>query len=694
MSDMVTIAVNGRIAVASIDNPPVNAASHGVRAGLVAAMDRLEQDDALDALVLICAGKSFVSGADIKEFGRPLLDPQLAAVTTRFEGSAKPVIAAIHGKALGGGLEIALACHYRVAAAGSAVGLPEVKLGIIPGCGGTQRLPRLTGLAPALAMTTEGNEMPAARALELGLLDEVAQGDLRTAAIVFAEKVVSEKRGIRRVRDLPMPPKDDALIAETRATLARKKRGHLAPQAAIDAIEAAYALPFDEALDKEYAICRELLAGPQSRALRHNFASERIVTKIAGLPAGTGERPIGKVAVVGLGVMGTGIAIAFANAGLPVITIARSAEKLDKGMATIAKSYAGLVKRGTLTQEKADARIALITPTIDLGTLADVDLVVESASEERDAKIRLFAELGAATRPGTILASNTSYIDIDLLADASGRPADVCGMHFFNPANVMRLLENVATQRTAPDVIATITAVGRKIGKLPILSGVCEGFIVNRMLAKRSREGFFMLEEGAKPAQIDKVLTGFGFPMGPYALGDLAGIDVQYAARQARLAGFSEREKAANFVDQLYAQGRYGQKTGAGWYRYGEDRKPQHDPAIDAMLEAHAQARGIAPRVIEDREILERCIYAMVNEGAKILDEGIATRPDDIDVAMINGLGFPAITGGPLWWAGEIGLAKVRDAMLRYADIAGAEYWTPSPLIDRLAASGKTFYDA
>ena len=693
MSAMVTTKTAGRVLVATIDNPPVNAASHGVRAGLVEAVDRLEREADLGALVVICAGKSFVSGADIKEFGKPMLEPQLAEVAARLEGASKPVVAAIHGKALGGGLEIALACHYRVAAVGSTVGLPEVKLGIIPGCGGTQRLPRLTGLAPALALATEGNDMPAAKAKELNALDELIEGDLEAGAIAFAEKLIAEGKGPRRVRDLPMPPKDEALLAETRATLAKKKRGYLAPQGVIDAIEAAYALPFDEALAKENAICRELLAGPQSRALRHNFASERTVTKIAGLPDDTAERPVRKVGVIGLGAMGSGIAMVFANAGLPVIGVERSQEKLDKAMATIGKAYAGLVKRGSLSQEKADARLALITPTLAYDGFGDVDLVVEAVSEEMEIKREVFAKLGAATRPGAILASNTSYLDIDALADASGRPADVCGMHFFNPAHVMRLLENVRGARTAPDVLATITALAKRIGKLPVLSGVCDGFIVNRMLAKRSREGFFMLEEGAKPAQIDKVLAGFGFPMGPYALADLAGIDVQYAARQARMARLTEREKAANFVDQLYERGRYGQKTGAGWYRYGEDRKPQPDPETDALLEAHAKARGIAQRSFDDQEILERCVYAMVNEGANILEEGIAARPDDIDVAMMNGLGFPATTGGPMWWAGEIGLAKVRDAMLRYRDSVGTEYWTPSPLIDRLAAAGKTFYD-
>jgi 3-hydroxyacyl-CoA dehydrogenase len=693
MSAMVTIRTTGRVAIATIDNPPVNAASHGVRAGLVEAVARLEQDDALAALIVICAGKSFISGADIKEFGKPMLDPLLAEVAARLEGAAKPVIAAIHGKALGGGLEVAMACHYRVAAASAAIGLPEVKLGIIPGCGGTQRLPRLIGLAPALAMAIEGSEMPAAKAKELGALDALVDGDLEAGAVAFAEALIAQGAPVRRVRDLPPPPADEALLAETRATLAKKKRGFLAPQAAVDAVGLIYTMPFDEALEAENALCRELLAGPQSRAMRHNFASERAVTKIPGLPDGIAERPIRKVAVIGLGAMGSGIAMVFANAGLPVLGIERNQEKLDKAMAGIAKTYGGLVKRGSLAQDKADARIALIAPTLGYDGFGDVDLVIEAVSEEMSVKRAVFEKLGVATRPGAILASNTSYLDIDALADASGRPEDVCGMHFFNPAHVMRLLENVRGARTTPDVLATITAVGKRIGKLPVLSGVCDGFIVNRMLAKRSREGYFMLEEGARPAQIDKVLAGFGFPMGPYALADLAGIDVQYAARQARMARLTEREKAANFVDQMYERGRYGQKTGAGWYRYGEDRKPQPDPETDALLEAHAKARGIAQRPIDDQEILERCVYAMVNEGANILEEGVAARPDDIDVAMMNGLGFPAVTGGPMWWAGEIGLSKVRDAMLRYRDSVGADYWTPSPLIDRLAAQGKTFYD-
>jgi 3-hydroxyacyl-CoA dehydrogenase len=393
-----------------------------------------------------------------------------------------------------------------------------------------------------------------------------------------------------------------------------------------------------------------------------------------------------------MGVMGIGIAQAFANIGVPVFALARSQDSLDRAMASLRKQYAGSVSRGSLKQEDADKRLQLIKPTLDYSDLASVDLVIEAVAEEVEAKKTVFAELGRATKPGAILASNTSYVDIDLIAEASGRPQDVCGMHFFNPANVMRLLENVRGARTAPDVLATLMAVGKRLGKLPILVGVCDGFIVNRMLSKRSREAAFMLEEGATPQQIDKVLLEFGFPMGPYALGDLAGIDVQYAARQARFAKLSEREKAANFVDQLHALGRFGQKTNAGWYSYDENRKSAPDPIIDKLLADHARARGIAQRKISDEEIRERCVYAMINEGAKIIDEGVVSRPHEIDMAMVNGIGFPAYTGGPMFLADQIGLAKVRAAMLRYRDIGGAEFWTPAPLIDRLAAEGKGFY--
>ena len=691
MQGPVSVRIHGRIAIAEVDHPPVNALSHGVRAGLWEAVERVDASADLDALVIICAGRTFFSGADIKEFGKPAQDPQLPQLIDRIEQAAKPVIAAIHGKALGGGLELALGCHARVALSSARIGLPEVKLGLVPGAGGTQRLPRLIGFAAAVPIVAEGGEVPAPKALELGALDVVVADQLEAAAVAHAEALVASAAPLRRTRDLPAPEADAALVDETRKALAKKKRGHTAPQAAIDAILLAQSYPFDEALHRENALCRELMQGAQSKALRHLFAAEREVARVPGLE-GVAPRSVSTVGVVGTGTMGAGIVQAFANAGFTVTAVASSEEKASAATGRIAKAYAALVSRGSLAQDEADRRMARISVTAELASLANADLVVETVTEDLARKQAVFAALGSLTRPGTVLASNTSYLDIDTLAAASGRPADVCGMHFFNPANVMRLLENVRGKHTAPEVLATVMDVGKRIGKLPIMSGVCEGFVVNRLLGKRSREGFFMLEEGATPGQIDKVLTGFGFPMGPYALSDLAGIDLQYAARQVRMAGLTEREKRADFVDQLYALGRYGQKTGAGWYRYGEDRKPQPDPAIAELLKAHAEARGITPREVTDQEVLERCLYAMVNEGAKLLGDGIVARPHEVDIAMVNAIGWPDTTGGPLWWADAIGLPAVREAMLRHAQTAGAEYWSPAPLIERLVAEGKGFY--
>lgn len=694
MSEAVILRAHDRIGIAVIDYPPVNVLSHAVRSGLVAALERFEADTGLDALVILCAGRTFIAGADITEFGRPLADPQLGEVIARLEGCAKPVIAALHGKALGGGFEVALACHYRVAAAGTVVGFPEVKLGMLPGAGGTQRLPRLVGLEAALNWIGEGKDIPVSAALAAGAIDELIDGDLEAGAVAFARRLLAEGRGVRRVGELPMPPEDPEIFERAQKDFAKKKRGFEAPRRVVEAVRFAYQSPLDEALRREYALCKELLVSPQSQALRHNFSAEREVARIPGLAADTPTRPVERIAVVGMGVMGVGIAIAFANAGFPVVALARSQKSLDRAMAGIAKNYAGSVTRGSLKQEEADRRLALITPTLDEQALREADLIVEAVAEDFSVKRELFERFGAIAKPGAILASNTSYIDIDALARASGREADVCGMHFFNPAHVMRLLENVRGAATAPDVLATLMAIGKRIGKLPILTGVGDGFIVNRLLSKRSREASFMLEEGATPAQIDKVLLDFGFPMGPYALGDLAGIDVQYAARQARFERLSEREKAANFVDQLYALGRYGQKTGAGWYRYDKNRKAQPDPEIEQLLARHAQARGIAARAVSDQEIRERCVFAMVNEGARIIEEKLVSRPHEIDVAMVNAIGFPAYTGGPMFWADQIGLRAVRDAMLRYRDTVGAEFWTPAPLIEQLAASNKTFYGA
>jgi 3-hydroxyacyl-CoA dehydrogenase len=684
---------SGSIGVATIDYPPVNALSHAVRSGLVAAVDRLESDADLGALVIIGAGRGFAAGADITEFGRPLQEPQLGAVMARIENAAKPVIAAIHGKALGGGLELALACHYRLATASARLGLPEVKLGIVPGAGGTQRLPRLIGLSAALGMITEGTEMDATAAHAAGLLDAVVTGELEPGALDFAATVIAEKRGVRRVADLHPPPEEPQLIEETRKSLAAKRRGFEAPQRAVDAVALAWHHPFEEALRREHAMCKELLASPQSAALRHVFSAEREVTRLPGGAADGPARTVREVAVIGMGVMGTGIAMTLANAGIPVIALARTQDALERALGTIAKTYAAAVARKTLAPSEADARQARIKPTLDDAALATVDLAVEAVAEDVPVKQSVFARLGGALKRGAILASNTSYIDIDALAAASGRPRDVCGMHFFNPAPIMRLVEVVRGRETTPDVIAAVMDLCKRLGKLAILAGNAPGFIVNRLLSQRSRESAFMLEEGALPQEIDRALVQFGFPLGPYALSDLAGIDLQYAARRARFERLSAREKAASFVDQLYALGRYGQKSGKGWYQYDANRKASPDPQIAQLLAAHAASRGIAPRAIGETEIRERCLYAMVNEGAKIIAEGLVPRPHEIDIAMINAVGFPAYTGGPMYWADRIGLGCVHAAMLRYRELGGAAFWTPSPLLERLVRAGKGFYD-
>jgi 3-hydroxyacyl-CoA dehydrogenase len=687
---MATFTVHGRVGVATVDHPPVNALSQSVRAGLVDALDRLAGDRELQALVIVCAGRTFFSGADIKEFGKPMLPPFLGEVIERLEASAKPIVAAIHGKALGGGLEVAMGCHYRVAVPTARIGLPEVKLGLIPGAGGTQRLPRLVGVPTAIRVIAEGVELSAQEALEHGAIDELVDGDLASAAVAFAERVLASGGTVRRTLEIEPPAADPAQLMDARKSVARKMRGQLAPQAAIDAIELMYSKPARDALHEEHAICLGLLSSPQSRALRHVFASERVVGHVPDLDQ-VSPREVRRVAVVGLGTMGLGMAQVFANAGLPVTAYARSDAALERAAASIRKAYAGQVSRGSLRQADADQRLASLQWTTDPAALADADLVCESVSEDRATKQALFELLGRVTQPGTVLASNTSYLDIDELAAVSGRPADVCGLHFFNPAPVMRLVEVVRAAGATAETLATARAIARRIGKLPIVTGNCDGFIVNRMLGRRSREAAFMLEEGATPGQIDKVLYEFGFPMGPYALSDLAGIDLQYAARTARRDRLTERERAANFVDQLYALGRYGQKTGAGWYRYDESRKALPDPAIDALLAAHSSARGLTRRPFTEQEILERCLYAMVNEGAKLIGEGIVLRPDEVDVAMINGIGFPAYTGGPMWWADSIGLQNVVATMRSFVARGGDE-WTAAPLLAQLAASGGRFY--
>ncbi len=602
MSDIVAYAVHAGIAEVVIDNPPVNATSYGVRAGLADALLRFEADEQALAMVIRCAGRTFVAGADIKEFGRPMAPPMLPEVLASMDRAIKPIIAAVHGTVLGGGFEVALAAHYRIATPDARFGFPEVKLGLLPGGGGTQRTPRLAGLGVAIRLVTEGQQIGAAEALEHGLIDAVADGDLAIAAHRFASRLVADGKGPRSAGELPMPADDPALFDQARKTLGRKMRGQTAPIEALAAIRLGYDHDFATALEREYALCKTAIAGPQSKALRHVFAAEREVARVAGLPNDVAERPIGRAGVVGLGAMGRGIVMAIAAAGIPVTAVAEDQPHLDAAMRAIAKIWGSAVAKGSLAQADMDRRMGLITASADPSDLADADLVIEAVTEDIAIKREIFERLGSVTRPGAILASNTSFLNIDALAQASGRPEDVCGMHFFNPAHIMRLLENVRGAHTHPDVIATIMGFGKRIGKLSVLSGACEGFIVNRMLAKRSREGFFLVEEGASPEAIDAVLLAYGFPMGPFALGDLAGLDVQAAARQSRRASATPRELRANFVEQMVAAGRVGQKSGSGWYLYDENRRPERaapavrgrDPRTSALR--HGQRGREDPR--------------------------------------------------------------------------------------------------
>lgn len=687
MAEAVSLSIRDGIAEALIDNPPVNALSAPVRDGLLAALRRMEADAGIAALVIRCAGRTFVAGADIREFGRPMQGAPLSEIMDCLDAATKPVVAALHGTVLGGGFELALACHYRIADPATRFGFPEVKLGILPGAGGTQRTPRLAGLETAIRLVTEGERIDAPTALSSHLIDAIAAGDLAADAHAFAQHSVAEGRGPRSVADLPMPPEDPALYAEAEKRLARRMRGQIAPLRALEAIRNGHFADFRAAVAHELHIFHELVDGPQSRALRGLFAAER---DAARLPADTPPRSIATVGVVGPGVMGRGIAMAVAAAGYPVTLVGSTAEKAEKAVAAIGRALAASVAKNSLTQEEMDARLARIGVSGRLSDLAQADLVIEAAAEDAAIKAGIFAELGRIAKPGAILASNTSWLDIEALADASGRPADVCGMHFFNPAHVMRLLEIVRGGRTAPDVIATAIAFGRDIGKLPVKTGAAEGFIVNRMLARRSREAYFLVEEGAQPAEIDRVLTDYGFPMGVFALGDLAGIDVQAAARKARAASLGERERRADFVEQMAAAGRFGQKSGSGWYLYGADRKPLPSPETGAMIAAHAERHGLERRAIDAAEIRARLLYGMVNEGAKLLDEGIAARPQDIDVAMVHGVGWPAHSGGPMAWADETGLPAVLDAITRFRADHG-DGWTPAPLLVERVAAGRGF---
>ena len=692
MSEIVTFSKEGRIGIITVNNPPVNALSQAVRAGIKSGIAQGIEDQGVDAMVIICAGRTFIAGADIREFGKPPMEPHLPDVCKFIEDSPKPVIAAIHGTALGGGLEIALSSHFRIAVATARVGLPEVKLGLLPGAGGTQRLPRVAGVQAALEMITSGTPVAAPKAKNMGILDEIVEGDLKQAALAWAQKAVEQKLPLRRVSTLTAKVDSPTVFEDFAKANARKFRGFIAPYKCIEAVKIATELPFDQGMKKEREIFTELQASDQSKAQRHVFFAEREVVRIPGLPDDQPTREIKSVAVLGAGTMGGGIAMCFTNAGIPVKLLDMKQEFLDKGLAIIKKNYANTVAKGRLKQEVMDKRMSLIEPTLSYEDLKDADLIIEAVFEEMGIKKEVFGKLDSICKPGAILASNTSYLNIDEIAAATGRPQDVMGMHFFSPANVMRLLENVRGAKTSPEVYATAMKVGKAIGKVPVLVGVCDGFVGNRMLAKRTRECGFMMEEGALPWQIDKVIYDFGFPMGPYAMGDMAGLDVGWRNRKAKFDSLTEREKKNTILDKICEMGRYGQKTGSGFYKYDEKRNATPDPMIEELILNHSKEVGIERRAITDQEIVERAIYSMINEGAKILEEGIAARPLDIDAVWLYGYGFPVYLGGPMFYADTVGLKKVYEAIVKYRDMIGAEYWTPSPLLEKLAKEGKGFY--
>ncbi|MBW0148340.1 3-hydroxyacyl-CoA dehydrogenase NAD-binding domain-containing protein [Marinobacter arenosus] len=696
MSEVVTYNREGTVGVITVNYPPVNALSHAVRSGLLAALEQGQNDADAQVLLLVCEGRTFIAGADIREFGKPLQSPGLPEVMDRYESSDKPIVAAIHGTALGGGLETALGCHYRIALSSARVGLPEVKLGLLPGAGGTQRLPRLTGARKALEMITTGEFVDAREALELGIVDAVDDGDdIKAAGLAFAQKIADEGKPARRVRDLTdklAADKGSDVFDQFRASLEKTARGLFSPFKCVDAVQAAFELPFEEGMKRERELFTECMESPQRAGLIHAFFAEREVSKVKGLAKDTPVREIGSVGIIGAGTMGGGIAMNFANVGIPVTIVEVKQEALDKGLAIIRKNYENSAKKGRISQQQVEERMALITGSLTYDDFKEVDLVIEAVFENMAIKKEIFAKLDAVCKPGAILASNTSTLDIDEIASATQRPEDVVGMHFFSPANVMKLLENVRGSKTSDEVKATVMAVAKKIKKVGVLVGNCYGFVGNRMLHKRGAEAMSLVNEGATPQQVDKVLTDLGYPMGQFAMSDLAGIDVGYRIREERRnAG---EDVPASWMDKLVEQDRLGQKTMAGVYRYEEgSRKPIPDPEVDAIIADFRKEQGIKPRDISELEILERCMFVMINEGAKILEEGIADRALDIDVVWIYGYGFPAYRGGPMFWADQLGLDTILEAVQKYSDELAGDQWKPSALLKTLVAERKSFGD-
>ena len=686
----------GDVAVLQIDNPPVNGLGHSTRKTLAEGLEQALDDGAVRAIVITGSGTVFSGGADIREFNTPaaLAEPNLLQLIDQVERSPKPVVAAVNGVCMGGGLELALGCNYRIATADASLGLPEVRIGLLPGAGGTQRLPRAVGAETALRMITTGDPIRADDALKSGLVERVVDRASFDGVLKFAKEVAA-RTSHPRLRDravtLPGGTGAVALFAAARAQVARQARGLPAPLKCVDAVEAAVTKPFDEGMAFERGLFIDLVQSPESKALRHAFFAERAAAKIPDVPENTPARPVRTAAIIGFGTMGGGIAMSFANAGIPVTVYEKEQAALDRGLATCRRNWEATAKKGRMTMDEVEKRVALLTPTLDFRALRDADIVIEAAYEDMIVKQDLFSRLDSTMKRGAILATNTSTLDVDQIAAATSRPDDVIGTHFFSPANVMRLLEVVRGAKTSKEVLATVMQLGKRLKKVAVVSGVCDGFIGNRMLEQYIRQSLFLVDEGASPQQVDAALSRFGMAMGPFTMYDMAGMDIGYAIRQRR---YVEKPHItySRIADRVVEMGRLGQKTGKGWYRYEPgNRTPLPDPEIDALIASYRAEIKVAPRDIPDEEIVQRCVYALVNEGAKILEEGIALRASDIDVVYLTGYGFPVRTGGPMFHAQQVGLEEVVATMKRFAGNPNADpaFWRPAPLLVEAAKSGK-----
>ncbi len=692
--------VHGTVAVITLNNPPVNGLGHATRLSITDNLQKANADASIKSIVITGAGTAFSGGADIKEFGSPkaLAEPNLLSVILAIEKSAKPVVAAVHTVCMGGGLELALGCHYRIAAPGCAVALPEVKLGLIPGAGGTQRLPRALGVEPALNMIVSGEPVKSELLAQIPgqkLFDKMAASAeaLPAEALAFAQSI-ADTRPLPLVRDLPCKQANsDAYFQFVRNMVGGMSKGYPAPLKCVAAVEAATKRKFDDGMAFEREIFINLMWSPEGRALRHIFMAERAASKIPDVSADTHKRDVKSIAVIGAGTMGGGIAMNFLNAGIPVKMLEMKQDALDRGIATIRKNYEAQVKKGKLKQDKYEQRMAMLTTTLSYDDLKDADMVIEAVFEEMGVKEKVFKELDRVMKPGAILASNTSTLDMNQIATFTKRPQDVIGTHFFSPANIMKLLEVVRGEKTGKDVLATVMALGKKIKKTSVVSGVCDGFIGNRMIEQYGRQGGFLLDEGCTPAQVDKAVEKFGFAMGPFRMGDLAGNDIGFAIRKRRYLE-KPNMKYSKTADLLCEKGRFGQKTGAGWYDYVPGKRDAIPNAeVVSMIDEHRKSLGITPRKISDEEIVQRLVYSLVNEAAHILEEGIASKASDIDMVYLMGYGFPIYRGGPMNYADEVGLFNVVQAMNRFAlnPLDDAAFWKPAPLLARLVAEGKTF---